>query len=146
MEQAVYKDIPQSFGIENPMMLERLLYVLAGQFTGVLSPRNLCQELDGMAAPTLDRYLSYLERTFLVFRLTNYAGNEGQIQKRGRKLYFLDGAIRNAALSGDRSAHRPGRDGRADREPRRRRIACAGPPPHRHPRALLARPTSMRLI
>lgn len=98
VERAIYKDIPQSFGIENPMLLERLLYVLAGQFTGVLSPTGLCQELDGMAQPTFDRYLGYLEQTFLVFRLTNYAGNESTVQRRGRKLYFVDGALRNAAL------------------------------------------------
>jgi hypothetical protein len=38
VERAVYQDIPQSFGVGNPMMLERLLYILAAQITGVLSP------------------------------------------------------------------------------------------------------------
>lgn len=98
IERAIYKDIPQSFGIDNPMLLERLLYLLAGQIGGVLSPTNVCRELDGLSHPTLDRYVSYLEQTFLVFRLTNFGGTEAQVQKRGRKLYFLDGAIRNAAL------------------------------------------------
>jgi uncharacterized protein len=54
--------------------------------------------LDNLSQPTLDRYVSYLEQTFLVFRLTNYSGNESSIQKRGRKTYFHDGAVRNAAL------------------------------------------------
>jgi predicted AAA+ superfamily ATPase len=98
VERAVYKDIPQSFGVDNPMMLERLLYVLAGQATGVLSPTRICQELDGLSQPTFDRYLSYLERAFLVFTLPNYSGRESTVQKRGRKLYFVDGAVRNAAL------------------------------------------------
>jgi predicted AAA+ superfamily ATPase len=98
VERAVYKDIPQSFGVDNPMMLERLLYVLAGQVTGILSPKKVCQELDGLSQPTFDRYLNYLERAFLVFTLPNYSGREAAIQKRGRKLYFLDGAVRNAAL------------------------------------------------
>jgi predicted AAA+ superfamily ATPase len=98
VERAVYKDIPQSFGVDNPMMLERLLYVLAGQVAGVLSPTRVCQELDGLSQPTFDRYLSYLERAFLVFTLPNYSGRETNVQKRGRKLYFVDGAVRNAAL------------------------------------------------
>ncbi|MGE0178178.1 MAG: ATP-binding protein [Phycisphaerales bacterium] len=98
VERAIYKDIPQSFGVDNPMMLERLLYVLAGQATGVLSPTNLCQELGGLSQPTFDKYLSYLEKAFLVFTLPNYSGREAAIQRRGRKLYFVDGAIRNAAL------------------------------------------------
>ena len=97
VERAVYKDIPQSFGVDNPMMLERLLYVLAAQITGSLSPSNICSEL-GLSQPTFDRYLSYLEQAFLVFTLPNYSGREANIQKRGRKLYFVDGAIRNAAL------------------------------------------------
>ncbi len=97
VERAVYKDIPQSFGVDNPMMLERLLYVLAAQMTGLLSPSNICKEL-GLSQPTFDRYLSYLEQAFLVFTLPNYSGREANVQKRGRKLYFVDGAIRNAAL------------------------------------------------
>ena len=97
VERAVYKDIPQSFGVDNPMMLERLLYVLAARTTGVLSPSNICSELS-LSQPTFDRYLSFLERAFLVFTLPNYSGRQTNVQKRGRKLYFVDGAIRNAAL------------------------------------------------
>ena len=98
VERAVYKDIPQAFGIDNPMLLERLLYTLAGQVTGLVSPQRMRQELDGLSQPTFDRYLSYLERAFLVFTLPNYSGREGAVQRRGRRVYFVDGAVRNAAL------------------------------------------------
>jgi uncharacterized protein len=98
VQSALYKDIPQAFGVDNPMLLERLLYTLGGQFTGVLSPNNVCASLDGMSQPTFDKYLSYLERAYLVFTLPNYSGAEASVQKRGRKLYFVDGAVRNAAL------------------------------------------------
>lgn len=97
VERAVYKDIPQSFGVDNPIMLERLLYVLAGQIAGILSPTRLCREL-GFTQPTFDRYLSYLQQAFLVFALPNFSGRETSVQRRGRKLYFVDGAVRNAAL------------------------------------------------
>jgi hypothetical protein len=107
IDRAVYKDIPQSFGVDSPMMLERLLYVLAGQLTGLLSPNTITGEL-GIAQPTFDRYLSYLESAFLVFTLPNYSGRELSVQKRGRKLYFVDGAVRNAALQrGTRSLQDP---------------------------------------
>jgi predicted AAA+ superfamily ATPase len=98
VERAVYKDIPQSFGVDSPLALERLLYVLADQTAGLLSPRNIVAQLDGLSAATFDRYLSYLERAFLVFTLPNYSGNETGVQRRGRKLYFVDAAVRNAAL------------------------------------------------
>lgn len=98
IERAVYKDIPQSFGIDNPLLLERLLYTFAGNIAGVLSPSGIMSDLGGMSQPTFDRYLSYLERAFLVFTLPNYSGSERKVQRRGRKLYFVDCAVRNAAL------------------------------------------------
>lgn len=98
VERAIYKDIPQAFGVDNPMLMERLLYTLAGQMGGILSPSNICQSLANMSVPTFDRYLAYLERAFLVFTLPNYSGTESSRQSRGKKLYFVDGAIRNAAL------------------------------------------------
>lgn len=97
VERAVYKDIPQVFGVHNPMKLERMLYALAGQISGVLSPSKLCSDID-LAQPTFDNYLAYFQQAFLVFALTNYAGSEQSKQRRGRKLYFVDGAVRNAAL------------------------------------------------
>lgn len=97
VERAVYRDIPQSYGVDNPMALERLLYVLAAQVTGILSPSKIGGEL-GLSQPTFDRYLGYLEQAFLVFTLPNYAGSEETVQRRGRKIYFIDGAVRNAAL------------------------------------------------
>lgn len=98
VERALYKDIPQAFTMGDPLLLERLLYTLAGQLTGILSPQSICQNLGSMSQPTFDKYLSYLERSFLVFTLPNYSGTESSIQRRGRKLYFVDGAVRNAAL------------------------------------------------
>lgn len=97
VERAVYKDIPQSAAVDNPLMLERLLYTLAGQITGVLSPTTLSRTLR-LSQPTVDRYLTHLERAFLVFTVPNFSGSEAAIQRRGRKVYFVDGAVRNAAL------------------------------------------------
>ena len=102
VERTVYKDIPQSFGVENPMMLERLLYVVADQVAGLLSPTNIGTDL-GITAPTFERYLSYLEQAFLVFTLPTYSGSESKVQRRGRKVYFVDAAVRNAALQRGRA-------------------------------------------
>jgi len=97
IERAIYKDIPQSFEIGSPLQLERLLYVLAGQTSQLVSPSNIAGQL-GSTQPTLDKYLSYLEQTFLIFTLPNYSGSEAARQRRGRKVYFVDVAVRNAAL------------------------------------------------
>jgi predicted AAA+ superfamily ATPase len=37
-------------------------------------------------------------QAFLVFAVPNYSGSEETRQRRGRKVFFVDGAVRNAAL------------------------------------------------
>lgn len=95
--RAIHMDIPQTFSIDNPILLERMLYTLGGQLAGILSPTKICSALE-MTRPTFDKYLSYLEQTSLVFTTQSYSLAERNVQKRGRKLYFVDGAVRNAAL------------------------------------------------
>lgn len=97
VERAVYKDIPLAFGVQEPMKLERLLYILAGQVGGIVSPKKLQTEL-GLTTPTLDKYINYLQQSFLLFLLPNYSPSEETVQRRGRKVFFVDGAVRNAAL------------------------------------------------
>lgn len=97
VDGAIFKDIPQAVQIENPADLRRLLYVLAGQVAQLFSPTSIGKDL-GLSQPTLDKYLSHLERAFLVFTVPNYSASERNVQKRGKKVYFVDGAVRNAAL------------------------------------------------
>ena len=97
VERAVYQDIAPAAGIDSPAALERLLYMAAAAVTGVLSPRRLSGDL-GVAQPTVDRYLTHLEQAYLVFTLTNYSPSEPAVQRRGRKLFFYDSAVRNATL------------------------------------------------
>ncbi len=98
IERAIHKDIPRSFRVDDPMNIERLLYTLAGQVTGILSPKNISAGLTDISKPTLNSYIDYLDQTYLVFTLPNYGGKEADVQRRGRKLYFVDGAVRNAVL------------------------------------------------
>lgn len=105
IERAIYKDIPQSYRI-SPLTLERLLYVLAGQITGLLSPKGVSQDIQ-VSPLTLERYLNYLTQTYLVFTLSNYDSNERNVQRRQRKVYFVDIAVRNAALQKDQIFNDP---------------------------------------
>lgn len=97
VDRVVYKDIPQSFAVKNPAVLEKLLFLLAGQVSQLVSPQSLAQSL-GVSQPTVDAYLSYLVHSHLIFTTTNWAPTEETRQRRGRKVYFRDPAVRNAAL------------------------------------------------
>lgn len=90
-------DIPQVFDVKNPLILERLLYVLAGQMCGLMNVSNLSTQME-LARQTVHTYIDYLEKAFLIFTLPNYSSNEEKIHRKGRKVYFVDGAVRNAAL------------------------------------------------
>ncbi len=102
IERAIYKDIPQSYRVDNPLILEKLLYTLAEQITGLLSVKNINKDISQVSLATLERYLNYLCQAYIVFTLPNYASNERSIQRRQRKSYFVDIAVRNAALWKDK--------------------------------------------
>ena len=97
IDRVIYKDIQLFAEVRNPQRLERLLYSLAGQVAQLFSATNLSNKL-GIAARTVEEYAAHLEQAFLIFMLSNYSGNEASTQKRGRKLFFTDGAVRNAVL------------------------------------------------
>ncbi len=90
-------DIPQAFDIKNPLVLEKLLYILAGQMGGLMNISNLATDLE-LSRATVHQYINYLEQAYLVFTLPNYSPSEESVQRKGRKVYFVDGAVRNAAL------------------------------------------------
>ena len=98
IDKAIYKDIPQSYNISNPIALEKILYTLAGRIAGILSSRSLSSDISDISVSTVEHYLNYLIQTYLVFTLSNYDKNEGDTQRRQKKVYFFDVAIRNAAL------------------------------------------------
>jgi predicted AAA+ superfamily ATPase len=95
--RSLYKDLTQAYDIQNPLALEKLLYALAGQVGGILRSENLAS-IAGVSQPTIDLYLKYLEEAGLITMLRNYASSEETVQRRGRKAYFTDSALRNAAL------------------------------------------------
>ena len=98
VERAIYKDIPQVFGVDNPLLLERLLYTLAGQLAGILSPNAICSKLDSLSQPTFNRYLSYLEGRSLCSRSRTIRGTRRRFRGGGGNCTSSTGAIRNAAL------------------------------------------------
>ncbi|MFZ4576065.1 MAG: ATP-binding protein, partial [Phycisphaerales bacterium] len=98
VERVVWKDIPQAMPVENPMVLERLLYVLGGQIGSIMSPESICATVRDLSTPTFERYVKYLELAYTIFTLQNYSPKEETRQRRGRKVYFTEGAVRNAAL------------------------------------------------
>lgn len=98
VDRVIFRDIQESVVVDDPARLRDLLHILADQVTGILSPEKISRNL-GVSQPTIRRYSELLENSYLTFTLLNYSKNEPSMQRRGRKVYFWDTAVRNAVLS-----------------------------------------------
>lgn len=94
----LYKDILMWERIKKPEKLSKLLQALAFQVGSEVSYHELGQivELDNQ---TVENYISLLEKTFIIFRLSPLSRNLRKELKRKRKIYFYDNGIRNAIIA-----------------------------------------------
>jgi predicted AAA+ superfamily ATPase len=56
-------------------------------------------QLCGLDNKTVEKYITILEQTFVIFRLGSYARNLRNELKASRKIYFTDNGIRNALIA-----------------------------------------------
>ncbi len=107
VERVIYRDIQQWAAVARPLVVEKLAYLLADRPGGLASPQNLARSL-AISAPTVDSYLSYLEWAYMVFPLPGYWSGERATQRRGRKYYLVDPALRSAILQRPSYGEEPG--------------------------------------
>ena len=71
--------------------LQQLLKVLAMRIGNKLDPSKLSQII-GISRPTLNEYLEFLEKTYLIYQLPAYAAPDKSVVL-GKKIYFRDNGI-----------------------------------------------------
>jgi uncharacterized protein len=94
----LYKDILSYQQIRKPQLVEKLVNALALQAGHEVSYNELAQ-LCGTDHITIEKYISYLEQAFVIFRLPAFSRNLRNELKKARKIYFWDTGIRNAVLN-----------------------------------------------
>jgi predicted AAA+ superfamily ATPase len=94
----LYKDIFKYKDLRRPELLESLLQALALQLGSQVSYHELGKTI-GADTETVQRYISLLEKTFIIFRLRAFSRNIRNELKKSRKVYFWDNGIRNALIS-----------------------------------------------
>lgn len=97
VQKCIYIDIPKYFNITDPSSLETILYRAAQQMGNLWEPSNVSSDL-GVSLTTLNNYTKHLEMASIILMLQNFPGGESRSQSRGRKIYFVDTALRNAIL------------------------------------------------
>ncbi len=93
----LFKDVFMYQDIRKPEFMEQLLEALAFQMGSEVSFHELAQLLKS-DSHTVQRYISLLEKAFIIFRLRSFSRNVRNELKKSRKIYFYDNGIRNAIL------------------------------------------------
>jgi predicted AAA+ superfamily ATPase len=94
----LYKDILSLDKVKKSFNLVKLLQALAHQVGSEVSYTEL-GNLCGLNNKTVERYISLLEQTYVIFRLSSYSRNQRNELKMGCKIYFVDNGVRNAVIS-----------------------------------------------
>ena len=93
----LFKDVFIYQDIRKPEFIEQLLEALALQVASEVSYNELAQLLK-TDPHTIQRYISLLEKAFVIYRIRSFSRNLRNELKKSRKIYFYDNGIRNAIL------------------------------------------------
>jgi len=85
----VERDVRQLLNIKDLSLFEQFLRLLAGRCGQVLNLNSLGNDI-GVSGKTLNEWLSVLEASFIVFRLSPYFENFGKRIIKSPKIYFTD--------------------------------------------------------
>lgn len=93
----LYKDILIWEKIKKSERIDKLLQALAFQVGSQVSYNEIGQMI-GLNSETVEKYITLLERAFVIFRLPSFSRNLRNELKKTRKIYFYDNGIRNAVI------------------------------------------------
>ena len=97
LETYIQKDIKALIREENIRAFNTLLYLIAEHQGSVISVPKLANSV-GLTARTVEKHISILENTYVLYPVHSYARNIGNELKKSRKLYFYDLGMRNTLL------------------------------------------------
>jgi hypothetical protein len=106
-EIAILKQLSDSYLFKDILMLEqlkktdrlvKLLQALAFQVGSQVSYTELGQ-LCGLDNKTVEKYITLLEQSYVIFRMSSFSRNLRNELKFSKKIFFFDNGIRNALIS-----------------------------------------------
>ena len=94
----LYKDLLLLEDVTKPILFEKLLKALALQLGSEVSFNELSR-LTGANHQTVEKYITLLEKAFVIFRLPAFSRNVRNEIRKGKKFYFYDNGIRNSIIN-----------------------------------------------
>lgn len=92
VNKAVYEDLPKIYPIEYEDLLKRILYIVASNPGMITDYESLANDL-GVSRITLTKYISYLERGFLLQKCYNFSRNLLTSEKKTKRLYLTSPSL-----------------------------------------------------
>src|SRR3989338_9997443 len=90
----LYKDLLEFGGLKNSSKIRDLLKLLAFQIGSLVSLSELARSLE-MSKETISKYIDYLEKSFVLLKLSGFSRNLRKEITKMNKIYFLDLGVRN---------------------------------------------------
>jgi predicted AAA+ superfamily ATPase len=97
VDSYLYRDILAYAEIRKPEVLEKLVQALALQIGSEVNYNELSQTV-GVDKNTIQRYISILEKGYVIFKLPSFSSNIRNEIKKNKKIYFYDNGIRNMII------------------------------------------------
>jgi predicted AAA+ superfamily ATPase len=94
----LFKDILEVENIRNSDKMFDLLKLIAFQIGNEVSLSELSRAL-GIAKQTVERYLSLLEKSFIIFKVGGFSSNLRKEITKTSRYYFWDNGVRNALIN-----------------------------------------------
>ena len=88
----IYEDLPKVFPIEYEDLLKQLVKIVASNPGIVTDYETLASDL-GINRKTITKYISYLERGFLIQKCYNYSKNRLTTEKKMKRLYLTNSTL-----------------------------------------------------
>lgn len=88
----IYEDLPKVFPIEYNDLLKQLVKIVASNPGIVTDYATLANDL-GINRKTITKYISYLERGFLIQKCYNYSKNRLTTEKKMKRLYLTNSTL-----------------------------------------------------
>lgn len=94
----LFKDVFSFRELRRPELIQKLVEAIALQVGSEVSFNELSRII-GADPVTIERYVTLLERSFVLFRLRSFSRNARNELKKSRKIYFYDNGVRNALIA-----------------------------------------------
>jgi len=94
LDKVIFRDLVSLYKIREPSYLEKLFYYLGRNTASLINLTTLSQSL-GISRTVIERYISYLERSLLYFRLPKFSKSLKETLRSNPKGYLIDTGLCN---------------------------------------------------